>query len=365
MKWFESGLNKQELKEKYRELTKKYHPDTNPKDGSLITKMQEINAEYDNYVELCIMEFGSTTRKEEKKDHIPIGNFRYFFARWDKNRHGAFFAKDIKWPDYWYYYSTNDCSWDGFKGGICYCEEINHDDLDLSKEIRLIDSEFEFPEFSEIIEWFSSKERYWITARSYRDTFIYHIDTRYGDMVVVSENIKAARDAKILVKRDNKIHVIEIEKKFLGDYTVREEYNISDLLFMEKFNYNTKEFMETFETSWYIRRGIYDYIDCRHDLPFFKDFHHSLRMEPIDSTEVYDPITSFFVRKGIVRIYRSTLKRHIKYGFFDLDNIIKNIHYIDGIEDINEAADYIESINDSAENEIKRMIRKGTIKITI
>lgn len=65
MKWFNNIKTKQELRVKYRELCKKYHPDVNHKtDGS---EMKEINSEYDELIKVMPVE--KTPEYKADNDH--------------------------------------------------------------------------------------------------------------------------------------------------------------------------------------------------------------------------------------------------------------------------------------------------------
>ena len=73
MKWFKNIKTKQELRVKYRELCKQYHPDVNHNtDG---TEMKEINAEYDDLIKVLPSEKTpeSTTNNggESSTDNAP------------------------------------------------------------------------------------------------------------------------------------------------------------------------------------------------------------------------------------------------------------------------------------------------------
>lgn len=68
MKWFKSVKTKQDLRKRYRELCKQYHPDVNPHtDG---TEMKEINSEYDELIKFLPSE--KTT--ESKADNPQESN---------------------------------------------------------------------------------------------------------------------------------------------------------------------------------------------------------------------------------------------------------------------------------------------------
>lgn len=73
MKWFNNIKTKQELRKRYRELCKQYHPDVNPHtDG---TEMKEINSEYDDLIKVLPSEktSESTTNNagESSTDNAP------------------------------------------------------------------------------------------------------------------------------------------------------------------------------------------------------------------------------------------------------------------------------------------------------
>lgn len=68
MKWFKNIKTKQDLRKRYRELCKQYHPDVNPHtDGS---EMKEINSEYDELIK--VMPSGKTP--ESKADNPQESN---------------------------------------------------------------------------------------------------------------------------------------------------------------------------------------------------------------------------------------------------------------------------------------------------
>lgn len=73
MKWFKNIKTRQELRKKYRELCKQFHPDVNPNtDG---TEMKEINSEYDGLIKVLPSEktSESTTNNggESSTDNAP------------------------------------------------------------------------------------------------------------------------------------------------------------------------------------------------------------------------------------------------------------------------------------------------------
>lgn len=66
MKWFKNIKTKQELRVKYRELCKQYHPDVNHNtDG---TEMKEINAEYDDLIKVLPSEKTSESTTNNAPD---------------------------------------------------------------------------------------------------------------------------------------------------------------------------------------------------------------------------------------------------------------------------------------------------------
>ena len=90
------GASEEEIKQAYRKLAKKYHPDLNPGDAEAAEKMQQINAAYDQLLnhpqrnaasdqaqyhsETYQSYWGQQTYGQQEEEFAP---FEMFYTQWD------------------------------------------------------------------------------------------------------------------------------------------------------------------------------------------------------------------------------------------------------------------------------------------
>lgn len=345
MAYFPAGLDKTELKSKYRELARQYHPDLHPEQTAEYTViMQQINQEYDNYFATIVVPFTTTTnqyeqaKQEAKRYRERIILFMVRNKKMQERGHFIGFRMRTNFLGGTYierYYSTGD-NWKNFRTGLALCE-IAESDFE-GGTVELIPAEFEMPNFKEMLSCYSLWDVSCCAA-----TF-HHITTQSGDYVTTTNPTE--KTTTIMVKVNGKIETVDVKTSYLGPITENEVIRLDDLFFQEYTGYTFKEFVE------------------RYDVGYTPQYANLIGNVPIKDMYFDNPTISFCLRKGILRLYAAKSNYKMKYGTFEYRELVQYMPQL-SMEDIDEIQDFLDKINQDYEEHVKNMIKKGKIRIVV
>lgn len=353
-KWFKDGLTKEALKNAYRELAKTWHPDLHTDNHDAATKsMQEINDEYDTYFTRITFRPTASTKREAEESRKQILLFMVKNKRYGEL--GKFVSPSLNNGPYFLfhgkmYYSNDDKSWNGAHSGLSLCEYAQDAQAELLEfEISgsRVPATFELPTFADILDvvrqsgtWRLITE---VTCASSYTSQISHINTQFGELVILDDSNNSV---KIITRCNGSVMTTNTKKKYLGEIEVLEKYSISDIFFIEHTGYSASEFMDMYDVNY---------------KPSFAD------VIPVKQITQYleNPTIGYCIRRSIVKVYQSTMNYRMKYGTFTADGLATALDQGMSMDDINEVQDFLDQINKDFDENIKRMIKKGTIKIKI
>ena len=359
MSYFKPGLTSSELKAAYKSLAKQYHPDLHQDRIAECTRiMQEINAEYDNYYVGIITSSYSYSQKSPDQAYQEAKHSRekiLLFMTRNKYEKGQFIGVVPGWYNGYnndrYYYSVGD-NWKDFRTGFALCEISDKDMLSVS--VERIHATFEMPDFKDILSMYNSMQL--SNCRKFNGDLwdhhtIYHINTQFGDFVATSytpaiQGKKNRSATTILLKVNGEMMQCTVKTSYLGPVTVLEEVNALDMFCQEYIGYTYHDFAE------------------RYDLDYIPQYANTIGNERIRDMWTDNPIFGFCLRRDIVRLYAAKSNYKMKYGTFNFDRLIEYLPQLE-MSDIDEIQDYLDEINADYEENVKRMIKKGKIRIKI
>lgn len=340
MDYFKPGLTKAELKTRYRELAKQYHPDLHPdKSVEYTAIMKEVNSQYDNYF---VQTYNTTQETAQETRHEII---RVVFMTRNKS-YGLGFIGFLNGESY----IGIDETWNKFRTGFA---KINvrggYNSFIGGHESQLMSTEFQMPNFMELIRNLDVSAFIPFTAgRKYKPNLswntYYHIKTQFGEFMARDYN----RETVDIVLKDNDgvIYIVPVKSKYLGPVEILDKISPEDIFFTTLTGYTCEEFIQTY------------------DVLYEPNYADTLAFEKIDSLWVDSPIVAQLIRKRVVSIYQSRINRQIKYGTFNMRYLMEYLISCD-MEDIDEVQDYLDEINKDCEDRITAMIRKGKLRIKI
>ena len=351
-----------EVKKKYRELAKMYHPDI---PGNLerhpdcIEILKAINNEMDLIetgkitVSSTMYTNGSTvTENPYKAQRIT----RVIYVIWDKRRNtyaAPCYNGVIDFSDW-----KHGC-------GLFFVTIVDDFPYHFCETIEKVwdDVTFDIPEFNEITDmWINQMRELFDFQRpgteTLNDTVYHYIQTSRGEFLYTiapshsfqAYGTSANKDIELLTKvcmpdGSYRLEILNIQRSNLGKVQYEETVSLADIMFSTLWGYNYEEFLEQYDTE---RPSIID----RFRLPINRVTDYTL---PHD----VDLLLDHWIKAGVVEIYECSHDRRLRYGVLNMKSLIMRKA---SIEDINMAQDYLDQLNQKFEETFKRMVKKGTIR---
>lgn len=281
MKWFKDGLNKDELKQAYRNLAKQWHPDL-------------------------------------------IGG--------------------------------KDSSWNGFHSGLAYCEAFDNPNECLEKEVHRLEATFELPTFKDIytmpnfrLSAFSVE----FCLKNYSNKLIHHIRTQFGEHVVYGldkggKSNPYTKTLEMIVKCNGAMYLASVKPSYLGPIEILGEYNVADMFFTDCTGYTAVEFFE------------------RYDIEYYPRFSGALSLTKCDPHSISNPTIGYFMRRKLISVYQAKTNYKMRFGTFNLNELLRYLPTISVLTDIDEVQDYLDELNLAFDTQVRQMVKSGgKIKIKI
>ena len=353
MAYFKPGLNSSELKAAYKALAKQYHPDLHQDKIAECTRiMQEINAEYDSYyVNIITPNYTQKSPDQAYREAKRSREKILLFMTRNKYQSGGFIGVIPGFYNDTYYYSVGE-NWKDFRTGFALCEISDRDILSVS--VERVPATFEIPNFKDILSTYN-----YMQISNCRNSHgglwdhhtIYHLSTQFGDFVASSytpaiQGKKNKSTTTILLKVNGEMMQCSLKTSYLGPVTVLETVNVLDMFCQEYTGYTYSEFND------------------RYDLDYMPQYADAIGNDRISDMWTDNPIFGFCLRRGIVRLYAAKSNYKMKYGTFDFDRLIEYMPQLE-MSDIDDIQDYLDEINKDYEENVKRMIKKGKLRIKI
>lgn len=373
MQYFKDDLNEEELKKEYRKLAKEYHPDVN-KNPNANEIMAEINRQFDEYfTNQALREYSWVDTMRQKREANKVRATLLVYLRRDKDNPGTWFTHVEERYYYFWFLSTrsrftavtipNDKSWDNFRGGFAYCSYDQPDEYDRVRLTKL----------PATITPANEKELYWYLKDHWGDTAFEHFSllrTRFGDFwardtdsnkgyvfyvkVELPKKYMELESGSLDIDGPEKYTARSIDTVFVNNRWIQEAKLIDDCdgkdfryrLFLEC---TAQEFNET------------------HDVDYVPQFSEAMNVKPISDSDLYfikDPMVWYYAKHGIVCFYCARDNFRIRYGTFDSDGLRRNMHLLN-VEDAEIIQDVLDELNQSFDDEVRRRIKSGKIKIKI
>lgn len=384
MKWFKLGLNKEQLKAEYYKLTKKYHPDLSSGNPEI---MKEINAEYDDYFTLnrkSEIDFNWDDILERYSNYSRKTILLYFFK--DKIGKNEWYAKSYQNTYLFSYYknitikyiSDDSDTWNDFHGGfafVTYRENYSAFNEYICKRENAI---IEAPTKQDI--WFAILYGTFDIVQN--DTSIldpnnniqnagiycsfYINNCKLSHMLIKEQEFWINRDSNNIYVKVNGIVVCAKQKTavLLNNAKTLEEFNDwKDIGFYQFQECSYEEFCRTHDVDY---KPIYFPSNKYVQIYTAKyDFNNNIKFNNEEFKELYwidDPTILYFIKIGVIKLYKSVSNFRMRWGTFDSKLLIKNIHLI-SIDDAELIQDFLDDINSQFEDYTKSLIKKGKIKI--
>lgn len=351
MKYFKEGLTKDELKKAYRQLVKEYHPDLHHGEEDKYNEiMKELNDEYDKYYTSVNSSVFSPydywkSYQDAKRSRERIILFMFRNKRKDEYHDYDFYGtKGVTGYDTIYYNYGE--TWNGFRTGLAYVEVIEEDFM--SAKVAKLPASFEMPTYRDLVQLHIGDLKGYYTDFDW--TFrqhgeVVHFNTQFGEFVAEDfDNIRFG--CKLIVKMNGRPSYVKVNKNFLGPIEIIQRTTLADIIFEEFTGYTFEEFKE------------------RYDVDYNPQFTHAVQMQKTDGSFSQSPTVGYFARKGIINIYQSRMNHKLKYGTFNLGALTRSLDHLD-MEDIDEVQDYLDEINKDFDESIRRMIKKGKIRVNV
>ena len=373
--FFQYGLTKEELTKAYRQLAKQYHPDVcgDPRANEI---MAQINEEYDNYfVQIQKAEVGldwdDLFRRYAEQTRFRTVAFLRFNKRcndtwfWAKNRRWGkwFFTREVTVRDIfprlrsviWTSYSNSDSFWNSFRGGFQMVELENDTDEAKFKPVDCViscptklDMCFAMIGKSASKELIVDKQDAVSSAcLSEREIYKHVSSKRYGDFWVRTTYNKKVATA--YVKANGIVCSTDIPLVILQDANVIETCFGYDFGFAAFQDCTRDEFHRT------------------HDVNYRPTYSEALNCRLLNKDEFYwidDPVVAHFARTGLLQFYCAGTNFRMRYGTFNAYELDRKLYELT-IEDAEHIQDFLDDLNEEFDNYIKRLIKKGTLRIAI
>lgn len=371
MIWFKDNLSEEELKKEYRKLCKKFHPDVS-KDPNAEVYMKEINEQFDQYwSNQKIREFEWVDTWKAKQEARKYRATVLVWLRRDQFNPGKFYSiVDEKHTWYWFWKEyikikgvTDDGpEWEGFRGGLAYCEYDSSNNGYQSAEVSLKKLPATITPASLAEVYYFNKD-HWSDSRYH---LMYKIQCRFGTFIASDRDygytfyVKAELPEKFLkignVSDEAKysarsINLVYVDYKWIKEAKTLEVFTGADVPYLVYQECTEDDFNKYHDTDKNIH-DLYQYIrgvGCK-----------VVR----DDMFVDNPIVAMCIRNRILTIHQSSRNFRIRCGYFNTDELKRNIHLF-SIDDIEEVQDYLDDINKEFIDHFKALVRRGKISMKI
>lgn len=374
MKWFNGKYSsKEDLTKEYKKLARKWHPDV-CKDRHAVEVMQQINAEYDEIfsnIQLGITGYDADEIKKSYDEAKSMREMVFIYMRKDKLNEGKWFGM----TKYGKVISDDSNEWKSFKGGFALVG------LKISRTLK--------PDYG---MFWTSTDRW---HHELLDEHVKKLNAKievptYADLYFAMNNDVMNSDSTDISIKDSKISNAEISKyvtmyrvknKYIGEAWIMRDYHkihafmkVNGIVMRCNVPILASSDTEVIEIVDSEDFGMKAFQDCSieefrqyHDTVFSK-YHGTMDCQKIRSNQdlyfIDDPMVAYFARKGLVEFYQSKRNYQLRYGIFNMDKLLENIHMLT-IDDAEHIQDYLDELNTSFNDHVKGMIRKGKIKVII
>lgn len=375
MKYFIDGLTKEQLKREYKALAKKYHPDI-CKDKNANSIMAAINEEYDSYFAILTPNIDSSYQDifQKKKKENKVGTRTSVVWMFKENGKDRWIYNALSMNGNWSYetyISNNDESWKGFNGGPCIVE-YNIYLAEIFRSCRRVKDDLLMPNFDQMIDLVYADKR----QSSYSENFslddilgrntifnmnrhheniFYHVrkDDKEYILIGKTRNNSGMNSDNVpdLHINDNVVDIVfirtfpvfirNLKASIFKDYEIVDVYRPLDFVFLKYTGYRAAEFC-----NYYTLEAFPEYT------------------ERVDPDLISDRTVYFYAKRDIVRFRSVKGRQDIRYGYFNVDKLVKNLPNID-MNDIDDIQDYLDKVNAESDEKIRSMVKKGKIHIKI
>lgn len=384
MKWFKSGLTKEELNKEYKRLAKQYHPDMAAQSGKDTTEiMKEINSEYDDYfmnISAKASGFNSWADAESAyKKAKTERKIMLVFLRHDKTNPGKFFG----FTKYGKVISDDSETWKNCRPGFVVCE--------VERLYEKVYGPLQFFEDSITISQTARRMAIKVTTPTWEELYIAVKSSAFSDSTDISvENVDSGIKEHDDFYMSNTVYS-KIHHSIYGDLIISQEkyegriYNYSSRMYCYKkagnivmrclVNFRKEDYV-VLESTGYLNLGYEIYQGCSrneffktHDIENLSKFHFALDMQPIKRSYdnfywIENPMIAFLARKGILTFYSSSRNFKLRYGVFNEKMLDKYVHLL-SYDDAEDCQDFLDELRNEVEDRAKAMMRKGKIRIIV
>ena len=410
-KYFKEGLTREELDSEYKKLAKQYHPDVS-KDPKANEIMAAINNEYDEYFNVMrYMETGYNDiiirRRYEAAAKVQAKKvvLTYMVRNKGKKDYEDMYGLSFDW---WCTYSMKmydpiriisddkDESWKYFRGGFAVVE-VPEDMYNCQATFATAPSifvkgkklpyEIEFPDYGDMyfhMHYGNTGNESTALANSnqkYDKSSIYN-DMTFDNIVYngchmwIRKDIYYGGFGKPIPYTKGYMKVNGIIMECIINFDIKKYSEFVETVNGEEFGYyvfqecSKEEFKRThdvggskYEPSRDYEPDYADAVDCR---KLNSDTFSSIYGNGIGSFKdlywIDDPLVAHFARSGVVEFFQSKYNFKMRWGRFNEVKLEENLHLM-SIDDAERIQDFLDDLNGSFEEEIKRMIKKGKIKV--
>lgn len=353
--------DKNAVKKKYRELAKKYHPDI-PGNREKFPNCEEIIKIINNEMDLitsgriCSNPFSKyeAPKNESVNKHV----IRAIYVIWD-NRNKRYVAPcygDILDLSNW----ERGC-------GLFVVEIRKYRSFPFVDVITKVfdDANFDIPEFSEIADFYIDRIRDSFEFESWDDMLnleYHYVQTNRGEFLYRLRSFERYnpvpypiknREIELLTKvcipgKQPHLETLDIQLSNLGKVEYEEVVSLRDIVYQSLWGYTYDEFNECYSVA---------------APEIFSKFY--MRMRPTKDHTIphdVDPLIYYWISIGAITIIECPEHKNIRYGVLNMKKLgTRKV----SIEDLDTAQDYLDRLNDECVDTVRRMIKKGTIKLLI
>ena len=359
--YFKAGLSKDELTLEYRRLAKQYHPDV-CKEPNANEIMQKINIEYDNYFVSIQKDFVGFDWDDLFRQYREARRTRetilgYMRRDRDTGRWFTFLPEDY-WVSYHLYYekslSDDGESWKNFHGGFALVQE-NPRQPDGLRTVKRIPARIETPSLADLYfaqlggaTTTSNVLSNYVASAAHVNKYdsIRYARTSYGKEFWIDSVNDKKHLMSVYVKVNGLIMQTDVPASIMKDAHTK-TYYARDIGFLGFQDCTLKEFEDTHDVDYKPRFS--DALDCK---------------SVADLYWVDDPVVAHFARMGVVKFYSSGSNFRMRYGSFSSDELYMHLMELT-IDDAERIQDYLDTINQKFEDDLKLMIHKGRVKIDL